>query len=169
MEDQNIENQEATKKKAFLSVKTKYGIVDKVPVIQWKEFVPYWSAICKAIFEVLIENDFYPYTATFKRPKGFVASTHYWKMSLENPKKIPLSEAKYFVYKLKEKPDFTDSIRKFNQRICTDWLEEKNLSILGGYLYSFYYTLKPVLKTIKKGRRKCLKPFVKREETKTSS
>ena len=50
------------------SVKTKYGIVKEVPMIRWKELVPYWAAICRAIFEVLIENDFHPYTATLKRP-----------------------------------------------------------------------------------------------------
>jgi len=157
------------KRKSFLSIKTNYGIISNVPVIQWEELVPYWSAICKAIFEVLIENDFNPYTATFKRPKGFVASSHYWKESLRNPKKFPLSEARYFVYKLKEKPDFTDSIQRFNQGINANWLEETNINILGGYLYSFYYTLKPVLRKVKKGRKNYLKPVIKRKETGVNS
>lgn len=147
-----------------ISVETAYGIVDKVPVISWRELVPYWSSICKAIFEVLVENDFYPYTATFKRPKGFVASSGYWEVSLRNPGKFSLSEARYFIYKLKEKSDFTDPIRRFNQETNTDWLEERNIGTLGGYLYSFYYTSRPVLKMVKKGRSKYLKPVIKGED-----
>lgn len=129
-----MRTQKQQRKESFFSVRTKYGIIDKVPIIQWKELVPYWAEICKAFFEVLIEDDFYPYTATFKRPNGFVGTSHYWKISLKNPKKFPLSEAKYFIFKLKEKPAFTDSIKKFNQGISVDWLEEKNIAILGGYL-----------------------------------
>lgn len=61
------------------SVQTIAGKVEKVPVTGWKDLVPYWESICRAIFEVLIQNDFKPYTATLKRPKGFVASNSYWK------------------------------------------------------------------------------------------
>lgn len=143
------------------SVETKYGTVENVPVIEWKELFPYWRSICKAIFEVLIENDFHPYAATLKRPDGFVASSYYWKMSLRNPKKVPLSEARYFIYKLEEKTYFSDSIRKFNERIQANWLEEKNIAILGGYLYSFFYILKPVLRTIRKGTENYLKPRIR--------
>ena len=107
------------------SVETEYGIIEKVPIIRWEELIPYWPAICRAIFEVLIENDFYPYAATLKRPKGFVASSHYWKMSLKNPIKVPLSDARYFVFKLEEKPYFIDAIREFNGKIQKNWLEEK--------------------------------------------
>jgi hypothetical protein len=144
------------------SVQTNYGVVEKVPVTQWKELVPCWRAICRAIFEVLIENDFHPYTTTLKRPKGFVASSHYWKISLKNPTKVPLSEARYFIYKLEEKPYFSDSIKRFNQKTQTNWLEEKNIAILGGYLYSFFYTLKPVLKTVRKGTESYLKPNIRK-------
>ena len=52
------------------SVETIAGKVEDVPVTGWKELVPYWESICRAIFEVLLENDFKPYTATLKRPKG---------------------------------------------------------------------------------------------------
>ena len=142
------------------SVQTSYGVVEKVPVIRWKELVPYWRSICRAIFEVLIENDFRPYTATLKRPEGFVASSYYWKISLKNPTKFPLSEARYFIYKLEEKTYFSDSIRRFNQKTGTNWLEEKNIAVLGGYLYSFFHTLKPVLKPVKKGTESFLKPNV---------
>lgn len=146
------------------SVQTSYGVVENVPVIRWKELVPYWRSICRAIFEVLVENDFYPYTATLKRPKGFVASSHYWKMSLKNPTRVPLSEARYFIYKLEEKTHFSDSIRRFNQEAGKNWLEEKNIAILGGYLCSFFYTLKPVLEAVKKGTESYLKPKYKKSE-----
>ena len=52
------------------SVQTNAGKVEKVPVTIWKDLVPYWESICRAIFEVLIENDFKPYTATLKRLRG---------------------------------------------------------------------------------------------------
>jgi hypothetical protein len=146
--------------KKVIQVETRYGIVEKVPVIDWKEFIPYWPDICRAIFEVLLENDFQPYTATLKRPKGFVAYGGYWKMSNKNPKKVPLSDARYFIYKLQEKPYFTDSIRQFNQKNQKDWLAEKNIAILGGFLYGFYYTLKPVLKIVKKENDMYLKPKI---------
>jgi hypothetical protein len=120
----------------------------------------YWPDICRAFFEVLLENDFQPYTATLKRPKGFVASCDYWKMSNKSPKRVPLSDARCFIYKLLEKPCFTNSIRQFNQKTKKDWLAEKNVAILGGYLYSFYYTLKPVLKTVKKENGIYLKPKI---------
>ena len=142
------------------SVKTIAGKVEDVPVTGWKELVPYWESICRAIFEVLFENDFKPYTATLKRPKGFVASSNYWNLSLKNPKRFPLSEARFFMYKLQEKPHFTNSIRQFNQRIQKNWLEEKNIAILGGYIYSFYYTLKPVLKVVGKGTKASIKPII---------
>jgi len=148
----------------FISVKTKYGIVDNVPVISWEEMIPYWPAICRAIFEVLIENDFRPFAATFRRPKGFVASSRYWEVSLRNPEKFVLSEAKYFIYRLKEKSDFSDSIRRFNEGKDTDWLKERNISTLGGYLYSFYHTLKPVLKEVRKGRNRLLKPMIREDD-----
>jgi len=142
------------------SVQTIKGTVEKVPVIRWKELVPYWENICRAIFEVLIENDFRPYTATFKRPKGFVASSSYWRKSLENPKRFPLSEARFFIYKLLEKPYFTNSIKEFNQKIHKNWLEEKNIATLGGYIYSFYYTLRPVLEVVGEGTKASIKPIV---------
>ena len=128
---------------------------------KWKELFPFWRSICRAIFEVLIENDFHPYAATLKRPGGFVASSYYWKMSLRNPKKVPLSEARCFIYKLEEKTYFSDSIRKFNERTQANWLEEKNIAILGGYLYSFFYILKPVLRTIRKRTENYLKPRIR--------
>lgn len=89
-------------------------------------------------------------------------------MSLKNPTKVPLSEARYFIYKLEEKPYFSDSIRRFNQKTQTNWLEEKNIAILGGYLYSFFYTLKPVLKTVRKGTESYLKPTIRKQSEKTS-
>jgi len=145
------------------SVKTKYGIVKEVPMIQWKELIPYWASICRAIFEVLIEDDFHPYAATLKKPKGFVASSQYWKMSLKNLARIPLSDARYFIFKLKEKPYFVKTIQEFNEKVHKNWLEEKNIHILGGYLYSFYYTLKPVLKVERKGKKNYLKPVIEQK------
>lgn len=62
------------------SVQTIAGKVENVPLTGWKDLVPYWAGICRAFFEVLIENDFKPYTATLKRPEGFVASSNYWRL-----------------------------------------------------------------------------------------
>lgn len=144
----------------IFSVQTSAGKVENVPITGWKELVPFWENICRAIFEVLIENDFKPYTATLKRPKGFVASNSYWILSSKIPKKFPLTEARYFLYKLLEKPYFRDSIKKFNKGIRRNWLDEKNIDILGGYVYSFYYTLKPVLETIGEGNNARIKPMM---------
>lgn len=142
------------------SVQTVAGKVEKVPVTGWKDLVPYWESICRAIFEVLMENDFKPYTATLKRPGGFVASNSYWKVSLKNPKRFPLTEARFFLYKLLEKPYFTNSIKEFNKKIRKDWLQEKNIAILGGYVYSFYYTLRPVLEAVGEDTKARIKPMI---------
>ena len=160
LEESNVKVNQ--RKKSF-QVQTSYGIIKGVPVIDWPELIPYWENICRAIFEVLVENDFQPYTATLKRPKGFVAYIEYWKKSSRNPKKVPLSEARYFIYKLKEKPYFTESVKEFNQKNQKDWLAEKNIAILGGYLYSFYYTLRPVLEAVQTQNGTFLKPKMSRE------
>lgn len=144
--------------KETFAVETNYGIIDSVPMTPWKDLVPYWEGLCRAIFEVLIENDFHPYTATLKRPRGFVASKSYWDTSHRNRKKVPLTEARYFVYKLKEKPEFVDAITRFNRSSGKSWLDESNIAVLGGYLYSFCATLMPILKVVKKGNMYCLKP-----------
>jgi len=148
-----------------LSVATSYGIVEKVPIIRWKEFIPYWQPVCRAIFEVLIENDFHPYSATLKRPEGFVASSEYWKRSIKDLTAFPLSEARYFIYKLEEKIYFLNAIREFNGKIQRDWLEEKNIAVLGGYLYSFFYVLKPILRSVKKGNNSYLRPVIKKRKS----
>lgn len=49
-------------------------------------------------------------------------------MSLENPTKIPLSDARYFVFKLKEKHYFVKAIQEFNKKIQKNWLEEKTFT-----------------------------------------
>ncbi len=144
-----------------ISVHTIAGRVDQVPVIGWKELKPYWGELCRAFFDVLIENDFKPYTSTIKRPEGFVASSFYWGLSCRNPAKFPLSEARFFVSKLLEKPGFRNSIKEFNQSSQISWLEEKNIATLGGYVYSFYYTLRPVLKVVGKGERASVKPMLR--------
>jgi hypothetical protein len=143
-------------------VQTTAGKVVDVPVTAWKELVPYWHNICRAILEVLTEGDFKPYPATMKRPDGFVASYSYWKLSSKSPKLISLSEARFFIYKLLEKPYFTDSIKEFNKKIQKNWLAEKNIAILGGYVYSFYYTLKPILKIVGKGSEASIKPTIEK-------
>ena len=142
------------------SVQTTAGRVEKVPITGWKDLVPYWECICRAILEVLIENDFKPYTATLRKPKGFVASNSYWRLSLKNPKRFPLPEARFFLYKLLEKPYFTNSIREFNKKIQKNWLEEKNIATLGGHVYSFYYTLRPVLEVVGHGSASSIKPIM---------
>jgi hypothetical protein len=97
---------------------------------------------------------------TLKKPDGFVASSHYWEISRRNPERFPLREARYFIYKLEEKAYFCDAIRKFNEKTRTNWLEESNLAILGGYLCSFWYALKPALTVVMKGSDEYLRPKI---------
>jgi hypothetical protein len=47
-------------------------------------------------------------------------------------------------------------------------LEENNIAILGGYVYSFCHALRPVLKIVKKGARESLKPRIKRKSGDTA-
>jgi len=143
-----------------ISVATKFGKIEKVPLTKWRELTPYWPKITKAFFEVLMENDFSPYTATIERPEGFVADRHYWERSMKNPEETPLGEAKRFVSKLIGHPDFAEAIKAFNASKKVNWLKEENVHILGGYVYSFYYTLKPVLKIVEKNSKKVLKPSI---------
>lgn len=141
-----------------ITVRAKFGKVENVPLPKWKELVPYWPKIAKAFFEVLTENDFNPCTATIKRPDGFVADRNYWKKFLENPDTIPLKEARRFLAELVKHKDFFEAIRNFNDKKKVNWLHEKNMDILGGYVYSFYYILRPALKAISKKGKKILKP-----------
>jgi hypothetical protein len=64
------------------------------------------------------------------------------------------------LYKLLEKPYFTNSIKEFNKKIQKDWLQEKNIAILGGYVYSFYYTLRPVLEVVGEDTKARIKPMI---------
>jgi hypothetical protein len=141
-------------------VSTKFGEIEGVPLIRWKEIAPYWAKITKAFFEILTENDFRPYCATKKRPNGFVAQSYYWKKSDKNPKKFPLMEARRFLSKLVEHDDFRDAIREFNSKEGVEWLGSENTHILGGYVCSFFYALKPVLRTVQRGGMEVLKPRI---------
>lgn len=144
-----------------IAIDTKYGRIKNVPITKWKKLVPYWPKIAKTFFEVLIENDLNPYTATTKRPEGFVADRRYWIRSIRNPEETPLKEARRFVSELIAHGDFAEAIRSFNVEGKVDWFKEGNLHILGGYVYSFYYTLKPVLKIkVLKTGKEVLKPIV---------
>jgi len=143
-----------------INVSTKFGIVKNVPLPNWTEIIPYWPRISKAFFEVLIENDFNAYTATIKRPTGFVADLKYWEISEKGPKKLHLKEASVFIRKIKEKTDFVEAIKEFNAKGKVDWLRDDNIHLLGGYIYSFYYTLKPVLRTTKKSGKIIIKPIL---------
>jgi len=72
---------------------------------------------------------------------------------LKNPDTIPLKEARRFISKLVKHKDFFEAIKSFNDKKEVNWLDKKNIDILGGYVYSFYYTLKPALKIVsKKGK-----------------
>ncbi len=147
-------------KNEFFSVQISKGWIKNVPMTKWTELAPYWKDICKAFFEVLDENDFKLFTATFKRPKGFVASSQYWRWSIQSPARFPLSDARFFISKLLEEEYFANSISEFNQKNQKNWLEERNIATLGGYVYSFYYTLKPVLKEVGKGPKVRIKPRI---------
>jgi hypothetical protein len=149
-----------TSKETF-SVLTKHGTVEDVPFHPWKHVLPYWPRICKGIFEVLEENHFRPYSATMKRPDGFVASSYYWRKSREKPNEIPLWEARLFISKLIASPDFNTAIKEFNATKNTDWLDPKNIATLGGFLYSFYLILKRVLVSIEVNGKRTIKPLIK--------
>lgn len=141
-----------------ITVETKFGKVKDVPLTKWEELAPYWPNIAKAFFEVLMENDFNPYTATLNRPDGFVADRRYWRKSTRRPDEIPLYAARKFLAKLIQHEEFANAIRSFNADHKVDWLEKKNIHVLGGYVYSFYYTLKPVLKIEERDGKRVLKP-----------
>ena len=99
-----------------ITFKTKLGHVIGGPVTTWEALVSHWQRIAKAFFEVLIENDFSPYTATFSRPNGFVADRHHWQESIEDQDTFPLREARRFPSKLVKHKDFWEAIRSFNAK-----------------------------------------------------
>jgi len=100
----------------------------------------------------------YIYTATIRRPNGIVADRSYWKKSMKNPEEIPLKEARRFISILVKHKDFVETIKNFNAKKKVNWLDEKNIDILGGYVYSCSYTLKPALRIVQKEGRRTLKP-----------
>lgn len=147
--------------KETFSVSTRYGIVEGVPVHPWEKLSPYWPRVCKGMFEVLEENDFRPYTATVKRPDGFVASSYYWRKSRKKPDEFPLLQARLFISKLIDNPDFNAAVREFNATENVDWLDPKNMTTLGGFLCSFYSVLKEVLVSVEVNGKKTIKPLIR--------
>ncbi len=132
-----------------IQINTKYGTVRNVPVIKWIEFQPYWEPVVRAIVEVIVENKFRPYSATIKRPDGFVASSKYWETYGYRHKKLTLDQPKKFIELLMTKEGFRTAITEFNSKSGVDWLNPKNLHLLGGRVYGFYYTLRPIFSELR--------------------
>lgn len=88
-----------------IQVKTKYGLFKDIPNTTWKELEPYWPDITASIIEAILEDDFKISDVRKDNPKGFIANKFYWKAHKKNPSAYPLSEAKKFISKLKEKKD----------------------------------------------------------------
>ncbi|MEM3161236.1 MAG: hypothetical protein QXJ74_10690 [Nitrososphaera sp.] len=132
-------------------VDTTYGRITNVPAIEWQAILPYWELIVKSIAEVVTENKFLPYPASYSRPGGIVASAQYWESYKRFNDVSIVYEAKRFIDLLKTKKDFYNSIRFFNRGSKVDWLNDDNIHLLGGRLYGFYYTLKPIFIEVKEG------------------
>jgi hypothetical protein len=136
-------------RKDFISVDTAYGIISDVPQIGWQEYRPFWIPTVKSMAEVIIENKFHPYPASDSRPDGIVASGQYWESYRRFNNTSIIYEAKRFVELLKQKKDFSKSIKNFNKGSGVDWLSPKSIHLLGSRIYGFYYTLKPILIEVK--------------------
>jgi len=72
---------------------------------------------------------------------------------------LPLKEARRFIAELAKHEDFFEAITNFNNKKKVNWLDKKQIGILEGYVYGFYYTLRPTLKVITKNM-KVLKPKI---------
>lgn len=127
-----------------MKISTKYGDIENVPQITWKEFEPYWVATVISIAEVITEHSFRPYPASFSRPDGIVVTSGYWD-DFTDEETFPFPQALLFIKLLKEKPLFHESIRNFNQNTTSDWLLPENIPLLGNRIYGFVHILKPLL------------------------
>ena len=127
------------------TLKTKYGIIYNLPTIKWKELLPYWEPIARAMVEVITENKFRPYTASWDRQDGIVATHQYWETW--SKQKFRFHEAERFVELLKAKKEFSNAISNFNKCSGVDWLDAKSMPLLGNRLYGFYYVLCPIFST----------------------
>lgn len=127
----------------MVTIKTKYGNIENVPLIRWIQFQPYWTETVRAFTDIVTENRFRPYPATTSKPDGIVASTEFW--NLYGSKNFIFTEALKFVELLKSNESFQVSISLFNRTSETDWLDPRNIPLLGGRVYGFYYTLRPIL------------------------
>lgn len=71
----------------------------------YEHFQPYWKTVVRTTVEVLTENNFHPYPASYSRPDGVVASGQYWETfkRYNNP---AIYEAKHFLELLKNEQTF---------------------------------------------------------------
>lgn len=133
-----------------ITVQTKHGPFEGVPNTQWIELVPFWPDIVASIIEVILEDEFVLETVRRDNPRGFIASTYYWRKHRKERNKYPLKEAKRFIENLKQKNRFCKAIRDFNRGHGIDWLSEDSISVLGGYIYSFCFQILDYLNGLKK-------------------
>lgn len=127
-----------------MNISTKYGIIENVPSIEWKEFDPYWMATVVSIAEVITENKFRPYPASFNRIDGIILTSGYWD-DFTDEETFPFKCALSFIRLLKAKPLFSEAIRKFNRNSNVNWLMPENIPLLGNRIYGLFTKLKPIL------------------------
>jgi len=130
-----------------LDIQTKYRLIENVPIIKWPALLQYWPTIVTAIAEVITENKFKPYTASYTHPDGTFLSSNYWKDWKNKKEEFPFSQAVKFLELLKQKEGFRVAITQFNNNDSSymKWLNPDNLDILGNRLYGFYDVLRPIL------------------------
>ena len=133
-----------------MQIVTRYGTVNDVPMITWKEFEPYWESVVRAMIEVIHENRFRLYSASYNNIDGIVATYKYWN-TFEIEEEFEFQEALRFIKLLKEKEEFTNAIKLFNRNNKTyniNWLASESLPLLGNRIYGFYHILKPFFSRI---------------------
>lgn len=130
----------------WLDLQTKYGLIRNIPIIKWPALLPFWPSIVISIAEVITENKFRPYPASYAYPDGIVLSSNYWSVWTSKRREFPFLQSIRFLELLKEKTEFRDAIERFNNNSneYKKWLDPSNLDVLGNRIYGFYFVLKPV-------------------------
>ncbi len=129
-----------------MDLQTKYGLIRNVPILKWSALLQFWPTIVISITEVITENKFKPYPASYSYPDGIVLSSNYWDKWTPKQKEFPFLQSIKFLELLKEKSEFRVAIKSFNNNNndYKKWLDPSNLDILGNRLYGFYFVLKPI-------------------------
>ena len=129
---------------------SKHTLITKdVPLTSWEELKPYWKLIAKSVIEVFLEGNFKPYSVRKNKKDGYYAAEWYWQMSLIDPKKYPLKQAKKFLVMLKKNKDFINAVKDFNSEKGSNWLLPSKINQLRHFVYSICHELEGYLNQLK--------------------